>query len=443
VHPFDRIQRLLLELSDVAVPNPSAPWYKTLTRYQWLILLVAWLGWVFDIMDTALFNFAKGPMLEEFFGGKAGYKPHSAYIEGFLLTVLLVGWSVGGLIFGALADRWGRVRTLVLTVLIYCAFTGLTAVCQTWEQVALVRFLTALGIGGEWAAGAALVAEAFPDKARAPGAAMLQSAAAFGPWFAALINFAVPARSWRLLFLVGILPAILTIFVRLGLKEPEKWQRAEAKSKGSILEPVKELFSRPRWRRHAIIALVLGVVGIAAAGNITYWLPNMVQAVSHGLSADIVQGRKSQATLAMHVGTLLGVFAMPWLCEKIGRRNALITFFVLSPISVVIASLGSTSYTSLLLLAPVMSFFTIGLSAGFVLYFPELFPTSMRATGAGFAYNTGRILAAGVPLLTGALIGASNSVTKGVAQTALVLLVGIVALLFAPETKGKGLPEEA
>ena len=129
------------------------------------MLLIAWLGWVFDIMDTALFNLARAPMLAELMPGKP-----TAQVEGWLLTLLLVGWSVGGLIFGVLADRWGRVRTMVLTVLIYCVFTGLTAFCHSVEQVVVVRFITASGIGGEWAAGAALVAEAFPDKARAPGA---------------------------------------------------------------------------------------------------------------------------------------------------------------------------------------------------------------------------------------------------------------------------------
>jgi MFS family permease len=416
------------------MPGAGFPWYKSLTRYQWLVLVAAWLGWVFDVMDTALFNFAKTPMLQELFHGPDAERTK---IDALFATLLLIGWSVGGLCFGILADRWGRVRTLTVTVLIYCAFTGATALCHTWQQVAAIRFITALGIGGEWAAGAALLAEAFPDRARAPGAAILQSAAAFGPWAAALINFAVPASSWRLLFLVGIAPALLTIFVRIGLKEPDKWQ--ESKAQGA--HPLKRLLTEKPWNRNAVIALFLGVSVIAAATNLSYWLPNLTKWSSAGFTPDAIKNRLSQITLIMHVGTLAGVLLMPWLCERIGRKRALVSFLVLSPISVALATAGSPSFQRLEIFAPLMALFTIGASAAFALYFPELFPTAMRATGIGLAYNVGRILAAGVPLITGALIGSTQSLGGAVAITAAVPVIGLVALLFAPETRGKPLPE--
>ncbi|HEY3783384.1 MAG TPA: MFS transporter [Fimbriimonadaceae bacterium] len=443
------------------------------------MLLIAWLGWVFDIMDTALFNFAKGPMLQELFHGDAKQK---AFIESAFLVLLLIGWSFGGLLFGILADKWGRVRTLTVTVLIYCIFTGATALCHTWQEVAVIRFITALGIGGEWAAGAALVAETFPDKARAPGASLLQSAAAFGPWFAAIVNLQVAVNNWRLLFLVGIFPALVTVLLRLWVKEPSG--RSEASSslhkevgspssplplrssatspQGEVIglrvdhetrayrsmdkskrstNPILELFGNPVWRRNAIVALLLGISGIAAANNISYWLPDLTKAASSGFTAAQIQARVSYVTLIMHLGTLIGVFLSPWLCERLGRRKGLAIFFVLSPISVALATIGTKSYASLMVLAPLMSLFTIGMSAGFVLYFPELFPTRLRATGAGFAYNTGRILAAGVPLVTGYILGSTNSIGRAVGITAFVPLAGLVALYFAPETRGKPLPE--
>ena len=397
-------------------------------------------------MDTALFNLAKGPMLKELVPDPK----LSVVVDGRLFTILLIGWSLGGLVFGVLGDRWGRVRTMAVTVLIYCLFTGLTAVCRSWQEVAGARFLTGLGLGGEWAAGAALLAEAFPERARAPGAGILQSAAAFGPWFAALLNLYVfgpgfagsfpQIAPWRALFLVGIVPAALAVFVRLALKEPERWREAEKLERPGLWRPLAELFGAPKWRRHAIVALLLGFSGIAAANNLSYWLPNLVDSVTRGLSSAAVQDRKSYVTLAMHVGTLLGVLLVPWLCEKIGRRPTLALFLLLSPLSIVLATYGGGDYRSLLLLGPVMSFFTIGMSAAFVLYFPELFPTALRATGAGFAYNTGRILAAAVPLATAAIIGA-GSVASGVAATALVPVVGLFALAFAPETRGQGLPD--
>jgi MFS family permease len=422
--------------------NPSrGPWWQGLSTYQWLVLTVAFLGWVFDIMDLAIFNLAKGEMLKELASGLS--EAQLKQIDGLLLTILLVGWSVGGLIFGVLADRWGRTRVMIATILIYALFTGAHALCQTWEQIAVVRFITALGVGGEWAAGAALLAEAFPDKARAPAAGLLQSAAAVGPVLAALANRAVPAEDWRLLFLIGIVPALVTIVIRLKVHEPERWQKAKLEEgKTPFFEPLRGLFGHPKWRRHAIVALILGAVLVAGSNNVSYWLPNIVESVSAGLPADVVKNRKSDATMVLHIGTILGVLFVPWLCERIGRRWAIGSFFALSPAAVYLATQGG-SYEQLLLLAPLMSFFAIGVSAAFVLYLPELFPTRLRATGAGMAYNVGRILAAGVPLLTATLMAgfADDPTSKGVAMTALVLAVGILALPFAPETKGKPLPE--
>lgn len=418
-------------------------WWQGLTRTQWLILTVAFLGWVFDIMDVSLFNFAKAEMLKELVPA-AELKAHGAQIDGIFLTILLIGWSAGGLIFGVLADRWGRTRTMVLTILIYAVFTGLHAVCQSWEQIAVARFLTALGIGGEWAAGAALLAEAFPDKARAPAAGLLQSAAAVGPVLAALVNLAIPAKDWRLLFLVGILPALVTVVIRMGVEEPERWKAAVSSEKRQgLFAPLHGLFADPRWRRNAILGLILGAVLVAGSNNVSYWLPNLVESVSQGVGADMVKNRKSEATMILHIGTLLGVLFVPWLCERIGRRWAIGIFFALSPVAILAATYGGGTYERLLWFAPLMSFFAIGVSAAFVLYLPELFPTRFRATGAGMAYNVGRILAAGVPLLTAAMMGASkNPTADGVARTALVLAIGILVLPFAPETKGKPLPEE-
>lgn len=408
-------------------------WWSGVTRYQWLVLLVAWLGWLFDIADTALFNFAKGPMLKELLGPNADPGFVQA-VDGRLLTVFLLGWALGGFGFGVLADRWGRARTMILTILVYACFTGLTALCATWEQVAVVRFITALGIGGEWAAGAALVAEVFSDRARAPAAGVLQTAAAFGPVLAALVNFGIEPEHWRWLFLVGVLPAIVTVLIRAWVKEPER-NAEEQKPRGDL----RELFGHPVWRRHALIALVLGVVVIAGASNVSYWIPNLVEQASPGLSDKAIQDRKSVVTMVMHIGTFIGVLAMPWVCERVGRKLALGIFMVLSPISVWFATQASGTWSGLLFAAPFMSLFSIGISSGLVLYFPELFPGRLRATGSGIAYNVSRIFAAGVPLLTTVWMGSEFSVGKGVATTAVVLGLGALVLPFATETKGKAL----
>ncbi len=418
--------------------NPEKAWYRTLSRTQWAILAIAWCGWVFDIMDTALFNFAKGPMLTEMLGGPAAYKLNGPAIEGRIQTFFLIGWAVGGLFFGLLADRWGRTRTLVVTVLMYCSLTGLTALCRTPDQVLVARFLTALGIGGEWAAGAALVAESLPNRARVGASSILQSAAAFGPWFAAFANLGLVGHSWRMLFLVGVAPAALTVFIRSKTHEP-----SVQRERMGFVEPIRILFSDPVLRRNVLVAMGLGVVGIAGAGTAPFWLPNLVKSASGGMLPTEVAARTSYATLTLHVGTLLGVFVFPALAERIGRRLAFALFFVMSPASVALALYGGADYGRILVLMPLAAFFAIGLSAGFVLYFPELFPPSVRATGSGLAYNVGRIVSAPLPLLTGAIIGHFNgNVVAGVLIASGIYVLGLLVIPFAPETRGRPLPVE-
>lgn len=409
-------------------------------RSYWLILFVAWLGWVFDIMDTALFNFAKVPMITEFLGGAEAYKAHGVAIEGRLQMIFLLGWSIGGLLFGVLADRWGRSKTMITTILIYCACTGLTALCQNAEQVAVARFLTALGIGGEWAAGAALVTESVPENFRAKAAAYLQTAAAVGPGLAALVNLYIPAANWRWLFVVGIFPALITVLIRAYIREPQPVSKTS--QSGSFFSPLKELFAASQTRRYAFVALAIGFVGIAGAQNVSYWLPNLVKAVSEGFTPDQIKDRMSIVTWVLHIGTIAGVFVVPWLCVKVGRKQAIFSFFALCPVALMLATQGSSDYARLLIFAPLMSFFAIGVSAAFALYFPELFPRRMRATGAGFAYNTGRIFTAAVPPYTAWLTMAiGGSMMSGVFWTSITLvIVALIAFPFAPETKGQPLP---
>lgn len=400
-------------------------------RLQWTstertILLVAWLGWTFDVMDAALFNFAKVPLVKELLGGPEAYAAHGAKVEAGLLMALMLGWSLGGVFFGWLADRWGRVRVMTLTILLYSLFTGLTALCTSLPQLHALRFLAGFGIGGEWAAGAALVAESVSEEKRARAASWLQSAAAFGPWLAAMANYALAGQSWRVLFVVGVLPALLTVFIRMKIKEPV---RREFEVTGET--PPTRSFLKP-----AVIGLVLGVAGIASAQNITFWLPNLVTSLSAGLNPQEIQNRQSTATISLHVGTLIGVFLIPYLCTKIGRRLTMLTCFVCGPLAVSAVSALAKTFDTMLLTAPLMSLFGIGLSAAFVLYFPEIFPAKWRATGAGLSYNGGRIIAAAFPFLTAYLIGSQGDVSKSIAQTSVFLGLGAIALIFSPETKG-------
>jgi MFS family permease len=405
-----------------------------LTRRQWAILTIAWLGWVFDIMDTGLFNFAKGPMLIQMVGASQ-YKLTGPQLEANIQAVFLVGWALGGLVFGVLADRWGRTRTLVATVLMYCLFTGLTALCKTPEQVALTRFLTALGIGGEWAAGAALVAESFGDTMRAGAASVLQTAAAAGPILAAVANLSLAGRPWQWLFVVGVAPALVAVFARTRIHEPST-------SAGHTAMPLAELWGQPASRRNALAAMFVGAVGVTGAMTAVFWQPNLVAELSKGLAKADVDARKSQVAMISHLGTLIGVLVVPRLCDRFGRRATIGVFFAASPLAALAAiGLGTHgSYSRLLVLSPLVNFFAIGVSAAFVLYFPELFPSRVRATGAGLAYNVGRALSIPIPIVTARLIAAcQGSIAAGVLLSGAIYIIGLAALPFLPETKGEPL----
>jgi predicted MFS family arabinose efflux permease len=407
-----------------------------LTRYQWTILLVAWLGWVFDVFDAAIFNFTKTSMLTEMIG-KEAYAERGVQIEAWIQGIFLAGWALGGLLFGMLADKWGRTRTLTLTILVYSVFTGLTVFCQEPWHVGLARFITALGIGGEWAAGAALVAEVMPDRARAAAAAMLQSAAAFGPAIAALVQLPLKSFGWQAMYLVGLAPALVCVVIRFFVKEPEGTSHLSASPGG----PLAELWSNPAWRRNALIAMVIGAVVVTGAGTATFWAPNLLDAANAGLSKEAMIERKSYGILISHVGTLLGVLIVPWLCTVFGRKKVIATFFALTPLAVVgVANLGG-NYATLLWILPIINFFAIGISAALALYFPELFPTRIRATGAGLAYNVGRVFAIAMPVIIGKVIGDTKSIGAGFLLSAGIYVFGLIAISLAPETRGKPLPE--
>lgn len=421
------------------------PWWRSLSRYQWTVLIIAWLGWVFDVFDTSLFFLAKQSIISEFVGADAYQKggPGPRY-EAWVLAAFTLGWALGGFVFGVLADRWGRVKTMILTILVYCGFTLATLWCRNLAELAVIRFFTGLGIGGEWAAGTALVAEVVPNRVRSSAASILQTAAALGPILAALANLALANFNWRWLFVVGVIPAALTIWIRLCVKEPERWQKAK-ESQRSAVDVLRDFYREPKWLRYLGLAFVIAVVGIMGAGNISFWLPNLVKEVSQGFSAGDVRARQSFAQMIMHIGTVIGVVVFPILCERFGRKRSFIAFFVLCPFVVggvtYLLFRGLIGYEGMLLLVPVMAFFALGLTSGYPLYLPELFPTRLRATGMGLAYNTGRLLQIPWPIITASLIASFGGVAAGVGLTALVYFAGAFAMLFAPETKGKPLPD--
>lgn len=459
-----------LTLSDPAAPDARGgpPWWRGLNRYHWFVLAVAALGWLFDCLDQQLFNIARVPAMKDLLA-TADMRVVTEY-GGYATSVFLAGWAAGGLGFGILGDRIGRARTMVLTILLYSLCTGLSALATGFWDFALYRFLTGLGVGGEWAVGVALVAETMPERARSQALGLLQTLSTVGNVTAALIAMGLGCLEqsgqmgkldvWRLMFLIGAVPALLTVFIRRRLKEPERWQQAVTTGTpqhrpGSYAE----LFGNPRWRRHAIVGFLLAFAGVVGLWGILFFSIDLIRAVlrqafaAENLEPAVLAGRLNFwagiASILINVGAFAGMWTFSVLNERIGRRASFALAFGLALVCTALGFAFIRTRADIFWLVPLMSFGQFGLFAGYAIYLPELFPTRLRSTGVSFCYNVGRFLAALGPLTLGLLTSKVFGHLPGLLplryagiSLCVVFLIGLAALPFAPETKGRGLPED-
>jgi MFS family permease len=415
-------------------------WRTQVSRYQWIVLLVAWLGWVFDSMDGTLYSLVQKPSMMELMPGAS--EATIGQYSGYVFAATLIGWATGGVAFGVVADYIGRTKALVATILLYSLFTGLSAAAQTWEQLAVFRFITGLGLGGEWAAGAALVAEVWPDHLRAKAGAILQSAAGLGYFLAALINLWVGAINWRYVYLIGALPAVFVLFIRMLVKEPERWTAVKAQREAGAGEQepftLRELF-RPALRRDTIVASSLAFVVLFALWGATMWIPSAVREVlaPRNLPAGEVNRQVSYAVMILNAGAMFGYLAFGPLADRWGRKKTFLLYLIGGVVVFPATFLLAPDLRWIFWLLPLLGCFTLGITSGFPIYLPELFPTRVRATGVGFCYNFGRYISASGPFMAGYLVAWSGgSYTKAASAISLIYLVGMVVLLFARETKG-------
>jgi MFS family permease len=417
---------------------PASSWHQ-LSGYQWLVLVVAWLGWVFDSMDATIYALVMTPALKELLG-KASSPGSIGWYGGVIFAIFVVGWALGGILFGVAADYIGRARTLVITILVYAVFTALAGLSHSWWELALYRFLTALGIGGEWAAGATLVAEVWPESLRVKGAGLLQSAWGAGYFLAAAVYLLLSAHSWRVMFFVGLAPALIAFLARLKVREPDRWVAARRSDQTEALQPLTlgQLF-RPRVRRDTLVGTALAFVAVFGLWGATTWTPTLIHELLAPRGLDPVSTVRlvSYATMSLNVGAIVGYLSFAPLAECWGRRGAFLAMLLGSAIALPTTFLLPSSYSTAILLLPVLGFFSNGIFSGFPIYLPELFPTRIRATGAGFCFNAGRVLAAAGPFLTGTLVAYLGTFARAASSVALIYLLGIIVLLFARETKGK------
>jgi MFS family permease len=448
------------------LPAPT-PWWREMSGYHWWVLAVATLGWLFDSMDQRLFVLARTPALRELLPG-AGDAEISR-LAGWATSVFILGWATGGLVFGLVGDRWGRTRTLKITILLYSLFTGLSALARSWWDFAAYRFLCGMGIGGEFAAGVALVAETVPPRARPHCLGLLQGLAALGQVSGSLVSLAVGPQEeiagvagWRLLFLAGVLPALLVVVIRLGLREPEGWLQArkQAAERHQRLGDLREIFGDRRWRRHLLIGMTLGMAGQVGIWGIGFWSPELIRAAQREHRQASPEGRQSpvgaaaeddryvgRATVLQDLAGMLGIGAFTWLTARVGRRPAFAAAYLLGLGATVFVFTQLRSGADSYWMMPILGFGVSSVFGGFAIYFPELFPTRLRSTGTGFCYNVARYVTALGPLTLGQLTvlfaaqGYSLPLRPAAATLALVYLVGLCVLPFAPETRGRPLPE--
>jgi len=413
-------------------------WWQDISRYQWTILLMTWLGFLFDLMDSTLYTLVMGPALQDLLGAEASVR-NIGWYGGLIFSIFLIGWALGGIVFGILADYLGRKLTLMITILTYAAFTGLAAAAGSWWELGLYRFLTGLGVGGEWAAGAALLAETWPERARAKGAAILQTSAGMGYFAAAFIYLLVGSYSWRLVFLVGALPAVLVFFVRGRMNESERWLAASTDTQRSRVTLV-EIFDG-ELRRDTIVGSLLASIVNFGFWAVSAWVPALIQnkiATDPSLAAGVsVSSYVSYAIMILTLGSLPGYAVVGALADRWGRRPVFLLFFVGGALSAPVIFLGPWTLSQMLVLLPLLGFFTLGIYAGFPIYLPELYPTRLRATGSGFCFNIGRVVSAAGPFLTGVVVLSTGSFETAISALSLVYLLGPVTLLFARETKGR------
>lgn len=427
---------------------------ERLTSYQKYVVFCAWVGLGFDLMDSMLFNFISPIAIPNLLGlspSSPEGKMETGFWTGILTSVMLFGWAIGGVGFGRLSDTIGRTRTVVLTMLLYSLGTGACALAPNLGVLTILRFVTALGIGGEWAAGATLVAETVPESRRVQMGTVLFTSPPFFVFLGLFMNWLFtkqmdgiasnPNLSWRLLLAFGALPAIAAVFIRRGLKESDRWKSTD-KPKSSLAE----LFS-PDLRRRTIGGMLIATVALVTFWVVSAFLPVVASFLVDEIvpkPANVPAMKASFVTRAMgwfNFGGLIGsVLAAP-LALRLGRRRMYVLYFVWSAVTVALAFGLSLEASTRLMAFGLVGVSVYGIFGSFQFYLPELFPTHLRGSGAGFCLNSGRFITVGGPFVVGMLARSGANPIDVLRWIALVPVMGLVLLAFGvgAETKGEKL----
>jgi MFS family permease len=442
----------------------AQPWWRSLSRAHWHIFIIASLAWLFDCLDQQVFNLSRDGAVEDLLANRANATEFSSYTTSFLL----VGWAIGGLVFGSLGDRYGRARMLTFSLLIYSVCTGLCSFAFSFAAFCVFLLLTGLGVGGVFGLSVALVADSVPDKARAPALGLLQSLSSFGNLSAGVLGMGIGLmasahwlpfglKAWQAMFLAGALPAFLCVFVLRGVKEPDKWVQARAAGiqTGVKLGSYFTLLKHPVWSRRAWLGLILcsaGIIGLWGIGN---FHPKIVRSIislhlaEQHLSVAELASKKaywsSLGLLLQNIGGFLGMLSLAKFAQIKGRRPAFALALLMSFVCTLFVFKFLREVDQIYWMLPLMGFGQYSVFGVYAIYLPELFPTSLRSTGTSFCYNFGRLIAATAPFTIGRITKNLGGNIEGFRTAgmwvSLVLLIGILVLPFLPETKDQPLPE--
>jgi MFS family permease len=425
-----------------AIP-PRTPLTANQIRGFW----AAWGGWALDGMDSFIYSLVLAPALAELLP-RSGIAPTAGNIGFYgsvLFALFLIGWGLS-MAWGPIADRFGRVRTLTLTILCYSLFTFLCGLTDNLWQMAALRLLAGIGIGGEWFIGATFVAEEWPEDRRKAGAGYMHTGYYFGFFLAALANYFVGAKyGWRWMFVVGGTPALLVTFIRYGVRESAAWrERIGEQHRPAMSEAFAKIFTSTYARRTLLnsLYLLVSIIGLWAG---SVYVPTSVReiAVREGRGADAAQ-LASYGTMVLSVGTILGCLVLPSLADRFGRRLTLGLYFLLMLFSVSVG-FGHVFYLAAHALPwffVVLFFLGVG-GANFAMYtlwLPEQYSTDCRASAFAFATSVGRFVGAGITFLVGAGVSHFHTVGTPVAITSLAFVIGLALLPFGEETRGQALP---
>jgi len=421
------------------------PWYAGVDRARRRVLYATFAGWTFDGYETQALVVVVAPALTQLL--PAGERGAIGFYSGLAIGLTLLGWGIGGLIGGVLADYIGRKRVMLYAILGYALFTGLTALSTSYEMLIVLRMLTGIAMGSEWATGTVLLQESWPDRARAKGAGFMQSGFGFGTLLAALIWLFLQGTSpgaWRWMFVIGVAPAFLVLYIRRRLDESQRWQDAVAAEKQTHEKrqfTVRRLFADPVNRRRVLVTLVMSLGTIIGWYAVSAFLPQFAVPLARASGVANPASWGALAVVLYNVGAILGYLSSGFIADALGRRWLVAIIFVGSLVMTPITYLWWGGIETFLVVALINGAFTLGGFAWFAIYLPELFGSTVRSTATGFVFNVTRLIAWVGPIVSGSLIASAGGVSRAALYMGSAYLLGIVMLPFLHETKGEPLPD--